>query len=221
MAQSTPIWFNGIEVMRFRFVFCASLSLILNTIVSAEGLVDGSIEAGEAKAVLCGACHGPSGNSVNPAWPSIAGQHAPYTVHQLQAFKSGARANILMTGQAMMLSDEDILNVAVYYEAQTPAAKSVADPKSISKGEALYRGGNKESEASACLACHGPHGNGNPAAKYPAISGQYAQYTAQQLRDYASGTRKSDAPTRVMRDIAARLSEEEILAVASYVQGLH
>ena len=120
-----------------------------------------------------------------------------------------------------MLSDEDIANLAVYYEAQPPAAKSVADPQLLGKGEALYRGGNKQNSASACLACHGPHGNGNPAAKYPAISGQYAQYTAQQLRNYASGTRKSDAPTRVMRDIAARLSEDEIVAVASYLQGLH
>ena len=207
--------------MKFKFVVLSALSLVLTTIATAEGLVDGSAEAGEAKSVVCGACHGPGGNSVNPAWPSIAGQNAPYIAQQLQAFKTGSRANVLMTSQAMMLSDEDVVNLAVYYEAQPPAAKSVADPKLLGKGEAVYRGGNKQNGASACLACHGPHGNGNPAAKYPVISGQYAQYTAQQLRDYASGTRKSDAPTRIMRDIAARLTEDEILAVASYVQGLH
>ena len=207
--------------MKFKFVVLSALTLVLTTFASAEGLVDGSAAAGEAKSIVCGACHGPGGNSVNPAWPSIAGQNAPYIVQQLQAFKSGSRSNVLMTSQAMLLSDEDIVNLAVYYEAQPPAAKAVADPKLLGKGEALYRGGNKQNEASACLACHGPHGNGNPAAKYPAISGQYAQYTAQQLRDYASGTRRSDAPTRIMRDIAARLTEDEIVAVASYVQGLY
>ena len=207
--------------MKFKLAVFAALSLSITTLVSADGLVDGSIEAGEAKAIVCGACHGPEGNSVNPAWPSIAGQHAPYIVNQLQAFKGGSRSDILMTSQAMMLSDEDIQNLAVYYEAQVPAAKSVADPQLLGKGEALYRGGNKKNGAAACLACHGPHGNGNPAAKYPMISGQYAQYTAQQLRNYASGTRKSDAPTRIMRDIAARLSEDEIVALASYLQGLY
>ena len=207
--------------MKFKLAVFAALSLSITTVVSADGLVDGSFEAGEAKAIVCGACHGPAGNSVNPAWPSIAGQHAPYIVQQLQAFKGGSRSDILMTSQAMMLSDEDIQNLAIYYEAQAPAAKSVADPQLLGKGEALYRGGNKKNGAAACLACHGPHGNGNPAAKYPMISGQYAQYTAQQLRNYASGTRKSDAPTRIMRDIAARLSEDEIVALASYLQGLY
>ena len=207
--------------MRFEFVALSAISLIFSATVSAESLVDGSSDAGEAKAIVCGACHGPAGNSVNPAWPSIAGQHAPYIVDQIQAFKSGARSNVLMSSQAMMLSDADIVNLAVYYEAQMPAAKSVEDARTVHKGEAIYRGGNKTESVSACIACHGPNGNGNPAARYPAISGQYAQYTAQQLRDYASGVRKSDAPTRIMRDIAAKLSEEEIVAVASYVQGLH
>lgn len=199
----------------------AALSLLFATITGAESLLEGDYEAGEAKAVVCGACHGPNGNSVNPAWPSIAGQHAAYIAQELREFKSGARTDLLMTGQAMMLSDEDIVNLAVYYAAQEAAAKSVLDATTLLKGQALYRGGNKENGVSACIACHGPDGNGNPAAQYPDISGQYAQYIAQELRDYASGVRKSDKPTRIMREITVKMSEEEILAVASYVQGLH
>lgn len=187
----------------------------------AESLVDGSAEAGESKALTCGACHGADGNSVNPEWPSLAGQHALYAYKQLQAFKSGARVNALMSGQAMMLSDEDMRDLAVYFEAQTRAARAVADPATVDRGEALYRGGDEESGASACIACHGPNGTGNPAANYPSIAGQYAVYTAKQLRDYASGARSTDGPTKVMRDIASRLSAEDIEAVASYVQGLY
>ena len=207
--------------MKLKIAVLTALMLSVSTAANADSMVNGSFEAGEANAIVCGACHGPNGNSVNPAWPSIAGQHAPYILKQLQAFKSGARSNVLMTGQAMMLSDENMENLSVYYEAQDVAAKAVTEPRTVAKGEALYRGGNKENEVSACIACHGPNGKGNPAARYPAISGQYAQYAAQQLRDYASGTRKTDAPTRVMRDIAARLSEDEIKAVSSYIQGLH
>jgi len=199
----------------------AALSLLFATTASAESLIEGTYEAGEAKAVVCGACHGPAGNSVNPAWPSIAGQHAGYLVQELQEFKSGLRSDVLMTGQAMALTDEDMRNLAVYYAAQEAAAKSVLDAKTLNQGQALYRGGNKENGVAACIACHGPDGSGNPAARYPDISGQYAQYIAKGLRDFASGVRKNNGPTRIMRDIAARMSEEEILAVASYVQGLH
>jgi cytochrome c553 len=187
---------------------------------SADGIVEGSAEAGKAKSITCAACHGGDGNSVNPMWPSIAGQHASYMVKQLQAFKSGERADPLMSAQAMMLSEEDMRNLAVYYSEQRPASRAVADASLVSRGEALYRGGDRESSASACIACHGPTGMGNPAANYPVIRGQYAVYTAKQLRDYASGIRKSDGITRVMRDIAARLSEDDMKAVAAYVQGL-
>jgi len=125
-----------------------------------------------------------------------------------------------MLGQVMTLSDEDMRNLAVYYEGMSSAPKSVANPAVISLGERLYRGGDRESNASACIACHGPTGRGNPAASVPSVRGQYAVYSAAQLRAYASGARKSDGVTRVMRDIASTLSEAEIVAVASYMQGL-
>jgi cytochrome c553 len=186
----------------------------------AESLVDGSIEDGKSKALTCTACHGPEGNSANPLWPNIAGQNAPYTVAQLKAFKEGKRMNPLMTSQAMMLEDEDMADLAVYFESLPAAAQAVKNPDTVGRGEGLYRGGNLESGVAACLGCHGPTGDGNPAAKYPALRGQHADYIAKQLRDYASGARTSDGNTKVMRDIAARLREDEIDAVASYVQGL-
>ena len=196
------------------------MSLFASTL-SAESLIDGSADAGKAKALTCGACHGADGNSVNPEWPSLAGQHASYAYQQLMAFKNGGRQNVLMSAQAIALQDEDMRDLAVYFESQPKAAKSVSDASTLDKGEALYRGGDKESGASACMACHGPTGRGNPAANYPSIAGQYAVYTAKQLRDYASGTRRSVGASQAMRDIAQRLSEEDIVAVASYIQGLH
>ncbi len=197
-----------------------TMCVLISGAVLADGLVDGSADAGKAKAITCGACHGPDGNSVNPVWPSIAGQHSTYIVEQLQAFKNGTRTEPLMLGQAMMLTDEDMRDLAVYFSEMTTATKVIADPSTLDYGERLYRGGSRENETPACIACHGPNGRGNPAASYPSLKGQYATYIAAQLRAYASGARRSDGATRVMRDIAAKLSEEDIVAVSSYVQGL-
>jgi len=186
----------------------------------ASSLVDGSVEDGKAKAMTCTACHGTEGNSANPLWPNIAGQNAPYILAQLKAFKEGTRQDPLMTSQAMLLSDEDMADLAVYFESLPAAAHAVKDPSTIGRGEGLYRGGNLDTGVAACIACHGPTGDGNPAAKYPALRGQHADYVAKQLRDYASGARTSDGKTRVMRDVAARLRDDEIAAISSYVQGL-
>lgn len=188
--------------------------------VQAQSLVDGSIEAGQAKALTCTACHGAEGNSMNALWPNLAGQNAPYLLAQLQAFKNGTRQDPLMSSQAMMLSDEDMADLAVYFESLPAASQPVADPDLLDAGESLYRGGDLETGASACLACHGPTGRGNPAAVYPALKGQHAAYVAKQLMAYADGSRQTDGKTRMMRDIAARLSMEDIEALSSYVQGL-
>ena len=197
-----------------------SLGLLMAGNVGAASLVDGTADAGKAKSITCSACHGTDGNSVNPVWPTLAGQHAPYILDQLQAFKNDARSDVLMSAQAKMLSEDDMRNLAVYYESQQRASRTVADASLVDKGEAIYRGGVAETGAAACMSCHGPAGQGNPAASYPSLRGQYATYTAAQLRAYASDARKSDGATRIMRDIAKRLSEDEIVAVASYVQGL-
>ena len=109
----------------------------------AESLVQGSIEAGKAKSITCNACHGADGNSLNAVWPNLAGQNAPYIQAQLMAFKNGVRNNALMSSQAMMLSDEDMADLAVYYESLPGAVQSVADENLLGRGEALYRGGDK------------------------------------------------------------------------------
>jgi cytochrome c553 len=205
--------------MKVKFAACALVTALLTGTAAADALVDGNAEAGKAKSTTCSACHGADGNSVNPMWPSIAGQHAPYIVAQLAAFKNGTRVDPLMSGQAMALSEQDMRDLGAYYAGQQRAAKAVADASTVDKGRALYVGGDSETGVTACLACHGPIGTGNPAASYPALRGQYAAYTAKQLRAYASGARKTDI-TKVMRDIAARLTEDDIAAVSSYIQGL-
>lgn len=206
--------------MKLTPLFALAGLALASTGIQAESLVEGSAEAGKARALTCTACHGPEGNSVSPMWPNIAGQNAPYLLAQLQAFKDGSRSDPLMSGQAMMLSDDDIANLAVYFESLPAAVQAVADVKLLDRGEPLYRGGNQEDKTSACLACHGPTGRGNPASKYPALQGQHAAYIAKQLNDYANGVRTSDGKTRVMRDIAARLDKDDIAALSSYVQGL-
>jgi len=188
--------------------------------VQAQSLVEGSAEAGKSRALTCSACHGAEGNSSSPLWPNIAGQNATYLLAQMQAFKNGERSDPVMSSQAMLLSDEDMANLAVYFESLPAAAQSIADASLLERGQALYRGGNKNEEASACLACHGPSGRGNPAANYPALQGQHAAYTSKQLNDYASGTRTTDGKTHIMRDIVANLDKDDIAALSSYIQGL-
>ncbi len=201
-------------------IFAFAGLVLASNPAQAASLVDGSADAGKAKALTCTACHGPEGNSSNALWPNIAGQNASYTLAQLMAFKDGSRKDPLMSSQAMLLSAEDMANLAVYFESLPAAAQSVADADIVARGEALFRGGDAGNGTAACMACHGPTGRGNPAAKYPALNGQHAAYTAKQLQAYAAGTRETDGKTRMMREIAARLDKEDIEAVASYVQGL-
>ena len=178
----------------------------------------GSAEAGQAKSAVCAACHGMDGNSANPEWPSLAGQHASYLVTQLKAFKSGERQNVLMSPMATPLSDQDMEDLAAWYSSQALTPKE-ADPALVSKGERLYRGGDASRNITACIACHGPTGQGNPLAGYPAIAGQHATYASISLKAYRAGERRSDS-NRMMRSVAANLSDDDIEALASYVQGL-
>jgi cytochrome c553 len=195
----------------------AALAVALAS-VALPARAAGDAAAGQARAVTCAACHGVDGNSLNPEWPSLAGQHESYVVKQLQAFKSGARQNVLMSGQAMALSDQDMADIAAWFAGQKPAAKT-ADPALVDVGQRLYRGGNKEAGVPACIACHGPDGLGNLTAAWPMVAGQQANYTAAQLAAYRSGERKTDGDTQIMRNVAARLTDDEIKAVASYIQG--
>lgn len=196
------------------------LTAFLALPAQAESLVDGSADTGKTRALVCSACHGAEGNSVAALWPNLAGQNANYLVAQLKAFKDGSRSDPVMSAQVMALSEQDMQDLAVYYESLPAAAQAVANPKLVDRAVALYRGGNSAEGIAACGACHGPSGRGNPAAGYPALNGQHAAYTAKQLTDYAAGTRKSDDPVGQMRDVAERLSKQDIEALASYLQGL-
>jgi cytochrome c553 len=191
-------------------------SLLTAEVVAQEG----SVEAGRAKSTTCAACHGADGNSVAPDWPSLAGQHATYIARQLHAFKSGERQDVSMTAFVATLSDQDILDVAAYFSAQTPTPKG-ADPALVTLGQQIYRGGVPARGVAACIGCHGPGGHGNPLAGYPRIGGQHAAYVTKTLNQYASGERRSDVDVnQMMRNVASQLLEDERKALASYVQGL-
>ena len=204
-----------------RSLLCALINAVLLSSAAAASLVDGDIDAGKAKSITCAACHGGDGNSINPEWPSLAGQHAKYIVTQLYAFREGKRENVLMTSQAMILDEDGIRDLATYYESLAPKQLPAADADKIERGRKLYIAGNAEQQAAACIACHGPGGKGNPAAAYPSIAGQHATYTAKSLRDYASGERQSADGSQIMNNVASALSEDDITALAAYIQGLY
>jgi len=187
---------------------------------------DGDAARGAPKAAVCSACHGPSGNSTNPEWPRLAGQSAVYIVEQLRLFRSGVRDNPVMKPLASTLSDQDIDDLAVYYEAQTPGGLE-ADPSYWQAGQTLYLRGDRAHDVPACVACHGPVGRGNLAAGYPALQAQQSVYVVKQLNDYSRGARYIGAnPAAASRNgvmmfsIARRLTPEQIRDVASYVQGM-
>lgn len=180
----------------------------------------GDAKAGKAKATNCAGCHGANGNSTNPAWPKLAGQHAGFIAKQLADFKSGkGRSDPLMTSQAASLSQQDMDDLGAYFASQT-GSQGAADEKLAVAGAKLYRGGNKKKGIAACIACHGPTGAGNPAAKFPKLSGQHATYVEKAMKDFRSGDRSNDM-NQMMRNIAEKMSDKEIKAVASYISGLH
>jgi len=196
------------------------LLLVATVLPVSNTLAAGDAERGQDKSATCAACHGADGNSINPEWPSLAGQHPNYLSDALHDFKSGQRSNVLMSGQASALEDQEIEDLAAFFATQKPS-KRTADPTLVEQGERLYQGGNLDRGVSACIACHGPSGRGNPGAGYPVLAGQHATYTANQLIAYRAGERQTDSEQgQVMRNIAALMNDKEIQAVASYIQGL-
>ena len=192
---------------------------ILGCLTILAGIGDAVGGDGKTKAMVCAACHGAEGNSANPEWPNLAGQHASYAQQQLKAFKSGERQNPNMSAMAVNLSEEDMADIAEFYAGQAVKI-GVIDVEQVAVGEAIYRGGNNTTGVPACMSCHGPNGAGNPAAKFPAIRGQQAKYSVLQLKAYRAGERTTD-PQKMMRDIAARMSDEDIETVALYISALH
>lgn len=180
----------------------------------------GDYQAGQEKSTACAACHGPTGVSVNPIWPSLAGQHASYLVKQLHDFKNKQQRDApTMSPLAASLSEQDIEDLATFY-ARQPIPENTTPEKYVKRGEQLYRGGDFSQHITACIACHGPTGNGNAQANFPVLSGQQAAYTIQQLQAFKDKKRNNDLNS-IMRDISGRMSTEDMQAVAYYVAGLH
>lgn len=179
----------------------------------------GDAAAGATKAAACVACHGPSGNSAMPDWPKLAGQGSHYVAAQLHAFKSGERKNPIMAGQVAALSDADMADIAAYFAAQK-TAPGVASKDAVAVAQPLFRAGDAARGLPACAGCHGPTGAGNPAAGYPHLASQHAKYTATQLTAYKSGERSGSAHGRMMAAVASKLTDDEIQALASYINGL-
>lgn len=204
--------------MKHLFQVAAALLLL----VTLPAIAAGDTDAGQAKSAICAACHGADGNSAVPNWPKIAGQHAPYLERQLSLIKSGARAVPEMAGIVAGLSDQDIDDLAAYFSAQTTKA-GLADEATRATGERLYRSGNTATDVPACMACHGPAGEGNPLAGYPALAGQHSTYTEKMLKGFRSGTTwgVEDDSSKIMTDVAFRLTDNQIKAVSNYIQGLH
>jgi cytochrome c553 len=197
-----------------------SLPLSLSAAETGKDLfTGGDAKAGEAKAAVCAACHGPGGKSAMPDWPKLAGQGSTYTYGQLKHFKAGDRKNPVMAGQAAALSDADMKDLSAYFAAQAPAP-GVASKDAVAIAEPLYRAGDPVRSIPACLACHGPTGAGNAAAAYPRLGGQHSAYLATQLKAYRSGERKAGANGQMMSAVAAKLTDQEIEALASYLNGL-
>ncbi|MBC3383037.1 cytochrome c4 [Pseudomonas sp. SWRI12] len=198
------------------------VSLLLTLGISGVAHAAGDAKAGEAKVAVCGACHGPDGNSMAPNFPKLAGQGERYLTKQLKEIKDGKRVVLEMTGLLTNLSDQDLEDIAAYFASQKGSV-GAADPKLVARGEALFRGGNLEKGLPACTGCHSPDGKGNAAAGFPHLGGQHAQYITKQLTDFRKeeGGRANDGDAMTMRTIARKLSDEDIAAVSSYIQGLH
>jgi cytochrome c553 len=205
------------------------VSLLLTLGISGLAHAAGDAAAGEGKVAICGACHGADGNSMAPNFPKLAGQGEKYLLKQLQDIKAGTAAGAdptvgrkvpEMTGMLDGLTDQDLEDISAFYASQKMSV-GAADPALVARGEALYRGGKLAEGMPACTGCHSPTGSGNDGAKYPQLGGQHATYTAKQLTDFREGDRYNDGESMIMRSIAAKLSNKDIEALSSYIQGLH
>lgn len=193
---------------------------------NAQDSYKGDPEAGKAKNAICAACHGVDGNSALDINPKIAGQHANYLYKQLSEFKLASqtggkegRNNAVMNGMAAALSEEDMKDLAAYFSSQDMKAGETPE-EYVLPGGSLYRGGDEERGITSCISCHGPRGNGMGLAGFPDISGQHASYTKSQLEQFRSGMRANDM-NGMMRDIAKRLTDEDIEILSQYISGLY
>lgn len=217
------------------FFVAAALSLGLVSMAQAASVMPkGDATAGQTKAAACGACHGADGNSMAATFPRLAGQNAKYLYKQLQDFKSARRVDASMQGMVAPLTEQDMADLAAYFSEQKGGVGQ-AKPELVKKGERIYRGGNPKTGLAACSGCHNPAGRGNALAGFPHVGGQHADYIKAQLKAFrAAGRndlgdavikRSNDAAKAgelgTMQMVAAKLSDEEIEAVSSFISGLH
>ncbi len=201
--------------------FAALLSMLVSSTTFAAG---GDVDAGQAKAATCVACHSVDGNSAVPTFPKLAGLGHKYLLKQMKDIRDGRRPVALMAGQVDNMSDQDLSDIAAFYDAQSRTG-SVADPDKVALGRKVYLAGIAERQVPACSGCHSPTGNGNGPAGYPALGGQHADYLAAQLKMFRKGYedptgRTNGGEAKIMRTTAFRMSDMEIEAVASYIAGL-
>jgi cytochrome c553 len=210
--------------MSFRRVFALALVFAVGTVQAEEvanTVIVGDAKAGETKSATCGACHGLDGNSASSQYPKLAGQHEQYIARQLTLIKTMKREAAVMMGFAAALSEQDMHDLGAYFATKI-STPGVTDDKLKVRGQALYRGGDKNVGAPACMACHGPDGRGNPAAGYPQLGGQYADYISAKLKDWHDGKSwGDDEHAKIMPAISMRLSADDIAALSSYIEGLH
>jgi cbb3-type cytochrome c oxidase subunit III len=199
----------------------ASSAAAASAPVAVVALKPGDASAGQAKATVCGSCHGLDGNSSVPMFPKLAGQSEEYIVQQLNNFKSGKRQNPIMLGMATPLSEQDMHDIAAYFASQK-TTPGVADQALVERGQQLFREGDPQHDVPACMACHAMDGSGNPGAMYPHLAGQHAQYVQATLKAWRDGTTwGTDAHAQIMPAIAKKLDDADIAALASYIEGLH
>lgn len=193
----------------------AGLAMMASVVSYAKG----DATKGKELSATCAACHGGDGNSTNPDWPKLAGQGEAYLTKQLLDYRNGTRVDPVMSAQAKLIaSDEDVEHLAAYFSSQE-ATPGVADETKVEEGALLYKGGKTSTMVTACAACHGPTGSGNDPAKFPKLSGQHSKYLITQLKLFRSGERANDAG-QMMRNIAEKMSDPDMEAVAEYISGL-
>jgi len=206
-------------------LFAIGAMVFASLSASGADVPEGDPEAGKQKAVVCSGCHGANGNSAVSQFPKLAGLGERYLYEQMTHFRSGLRYAAAMMGQVDNLSDQDLADIAAYYNGFARSVEK-ADPELVETGERIYRAGIAERNVSACLACHGPRGGGNGPAGWPAIGGQHAEYVASQLKAYRLGYesdegRVTGGDSKIMRSQAFGLTDIEIEALAAYISGLN
>ena len=205
------------KLVLFAFFSVLSYATLAN---ANEAKATGDAEKGRALSAPCAACHGVDGNSTNPEWPKLAGQNESYLVKQLMEYRSDKRKNASMNAMAKGIkSDQDVLDIAAYFANSNPKPGKATNKELVTLGEDIYRGGIVESGVAACSACHGPTGSGNPAAKFPKVSGQHAKYSVMQLKAFKSNERDNDTG-KMMRNLAKKMSTAQMEAVSEYMAGL-